>query len=273
MKKLEAALKKLGLKYDANQLEMLEEYMQRLLIKNKNLNLTAIKERDEFINKHYIDSLVAIAIEEFQNAKNVIDIGTGGGFPGVPLAIFAPDKEFLLLDSLAKRLNAVMEITHSMGITNINVVHGRAEDLAKKPQYRERFDLCVSRAVAPLATLSEYCLPFVKVGGNFVAYKTVKATDEVIDAKKAIMLMGGTIKREESDFPIPVKLQHTLLIINKNRMTPLKYPRKAGTPAKSPILQKDVSRETLEKRKVIKNKNRGGALQKIEFGKNKSIKI
>lgn len=247
VKKLEAALKKMGISYDVKQIEMLEEYMKRLLIKNKNLNLTAIKERNEFITKHYIDSLIVAGTSEFKNAKMIIDVGTGGGFPGVPLAIFAPDKEFLLIDSLAKRLNAVIEIAESIGIKNIAVAHGRAEDLGRKPQYREHFDLCVSRAVAPLATLTEYCLPFVKVGGDFIAYKTSKSGDEIENAKKAIMLMGGVVNREESDFAYQTKLQHTLIVMKKNRITPLKYPRKAGTPSRSPILQKNVSRETLNK--------------------------
>lgn len=244
MKKLETALKSLNVTFSDQQLEMLEKYMNEVLIKNRNINLTAIKDRQEFIVKHYIDSLLAACTPEFLQAETVIDVGTGGGFPGVPLAVFFPEKKFILLDSLAKRLKTVQEIANRIGITNLGTVHGRAEGIAKDVAYREQFDICVSRAVAPLATLAEYCIPFVKVGGNFIAYKTVKATEEIDVAKKAVMLMGGMVEREVKEFGIATKMQHTLVIINKNRKTPIKYPRKAGTPARKPILNKNVPRET-----------------------------
>ena len=248
MKRLEAALKKMGVNYGSAQIDMLEDYMKYLLIKNRNINLTGIKEREEFISKHYIDSLLVSTVDEFKEAKTVIDVGTGGGFPGIPLAIFFPEKEFLLVDSLAKRLNAVLEIAKKVGINNVSVAHGRAEDLGKKEEYREKFDFCVSRAVAPLATLSESCIPFIKVGGSFIAYKTAKASEEIEDAKKAILLLGGNLQNEITEFVITTKLHHSLVVIKKSRMTPLKYPRKAGTPSRNPISQKDVSRETLRKK-------------------------
>lgn len=248
MRKLTTALKRLEISHEKDQVLMLEEYMRLLLIKNKNLNLTAITEKDEFIVKHYIDSLLVTQTPEFKEATDIVDIGTGGGFPAIPLAVFYPEKNFLLVDSLAKRLWAVEEMAKEIGLKNISIVHGRAEELGKSDEYREKYDLVLSRAVAPLVTLSEYCLPFVKVGGNFIAYKTLKAGPEIEEAQKAIMLLGGEFKREEKNFDVSGKTHHTLVVVFKNRKTPLKYPRKAGTPSKNPLIKKNVSRGTSDKK-------------------------
>ena len=152
-------------------MEKLMGYMHGIISWNEKVNLTNLTEEDEFIEKHYIDSLLLWNSESFKKADKIIDVGTGGGFPGVPLAILYPEKEFVLLDSLKKRLNIIDSLTDELGINNVITFHGRAEDAAKKKDMREAFDLCVSRAVANLTSLSELCIPFVKVGGYFVAYK------------------------------------------------------------------------------------------------------
>lgn len=209
--------------------------MEEILERNQFINLTAITERDEFIKKHYIDSLLCADSPEFLNAENIIDVGTGGGFPGIPLAIAFPEKKFVLMDSLNKRIKIIKELAETLGITNVEPIHGRAEEIARRKDMRESFDVCVSRAVANMSTLSEYCLPFVKVGGTFIAYKGPEAGAEIEAAGKAIDVLGGKVIREvlaeipESD------LQHRLIYVNKIKNTVSKYPRKAGTPSKEPI--------------------------------------
>jgi len=210
-------------------------YRDATLEWNNKVNLTAITNPEEFLQKHYVDSLLCADAKELLKARTVLDVGTGGGFPGIPLAIFFPEKKFVLLDSLQKRLKIVREMADVIGLRNIEVVHGRAEDLARMPKYREQFDLCVSRAVANLSTLSELCLPFVKVGGSFVSYKGPNCNAEVSDAQNAIQALGG--KLDHVDLPRPefYVTDHTMIYIYKERKTPYTYPRKAGTPAKEPI--------------------------------------
>ena len=159
--------------------------------------------------------------------------GTGGGFPGVPLAALCPEKKFVLADSLAKRLRVIDAVAIESGITNITTVHGRAEDLGRNPDYRETFDVCVSRAVASLPVLLEYCLPFVKVGGTFIAYKGPEAEEEIKISSGALKKLGGKIDRvvDESDGTY----SHNLIVITKSSSTPKAYPRKAGTPSKTPL--------------------------------------
>jgi 16S rRNA (guanine527-N7)-methyltransferase len=210
-------------------------YRDATLEWNNKVNLTAITKPDEFIQKHYVDSLLCARSEELQKARTVIDVGTGGGFPGVPLAILFPKKKFVLLDSLQKRLKIVREMADDIGLTNVEVVHGRAEDLARMPKYREQFDLCVSRAVANLSTLSELCLPFVKVGGTFISYKGPNCNGEVSEAQNAIQALGGKLVRAELPRPDSFLTDHTMIYIYKVRKTPATYPRKAGTPAKEPL--------------------------------------
>lgn len=213
----------------------LEKYMEGILSWNEKVNLTNITDPAEFRIKHNADSLMCVDFPEFQSAKNIIDVGTGGGFPGIPLAVYAPDKHFTLLDSLNKRLRIIDELAGGLEITNITLVHGRAEDVARNREHREKYDLCVSRAVSNLATLSEYCLPFIKVGGYLLAYKGPGADQEVKDAEKALKTLGGSLVDIRETTMEEYGLDHRILVIEKVRNTPKAYPRKAGTPLKEPL--------------------------------------
>ena len=213
----------------------LEKYMEGILSWNEKVNLTNITDPAEFRIKHNADSLMCVDFPEFQSAKNVIDVGTGGGFPGIPLAVYAPDKNFTLLDSLNKRLKIIDELAGSLDISNITLVHGRAEDIAKTKGHREKYDLCVSRAVSNLATLTEYCLPFIKVGGYLLAYKGPGAEQEAEDAAKALKILGGRLVGIRETTMEEYGLDHRILVIEKVRNTPKTYPRKAGTPLKEPL--------------------------------------
>ncbi|MGN0715407.1 MAG: 16S rRNA (guanine(527)-N(7))-methyltransferase RsmG, partial [Anaerovoracaceae bacterium] len=165
MMQIKDAFDAVGVSCTSQMAQQLELYMEGVLSWNEKVNLTAITERDEFMIKHFLDSVLCCGFPEFQSAKKIIDVGTGGGFPGVPLAVVSPDKQFILMDSLKKRLNIIDELTSSIGIRNVSTVHARAEELGRNKEHREQYDLCVSRAVANLATLSEYCLPFIRQGG------------------------------------------------------------------------------------------------------------
>lgn len=237
MKNFEAFLSAKGL--DEKQINLaipkLLAYRDATLEWNNKVNITAITNPEEFIHKHYVDSLLCADAIEVKQACTVIDVGTGGGFPGIPLAVFFPEKKFVLLDSLQKRLKIVREMADQIGIKNVEVVHGRAEDLARIPKYREQFDLCVSRAVANLSTLSELCLPFVKVGGTFISYKGPNCNAEVGEAQNAVLVLGGNLERVELPRPDNFATDHTMIYIHKERKTPNRYPRKAGTPSKEPI--------------------------------------
>lgn len=235
METLQKAFEELNISYDENLLSKFEIYMDSILEWNKKVNLTAITEKEEFIRKHYIDSVLCYNFEEMKKAKRVIDVGTGGGFPGIPLALLFPEKEFTLMDSLKKRLKIIDDLSKEIGINNIVTLHGRAEDMGRNKEHREKYDICVSRAVANLATLSEYCLPFIKKGGNFLAYKGTKAEDEIKEASKAIFLLGGKIQREEKISLPGYDLNHNIIVIDKMQNTSAKYPRKAGIPSKEPL--------------------------------------
>ena len=191
MNDLRAFIEKLHIANPGEKEEQLLKYMEGVLEWNEKVNLTAITDRDEFIQKHFIDSLLCAGTLEFTDSSSICDIGTGGGFPGVPLAICYPDKQFTLMDSLEKRLKIVRQLCNEIGVENVEVVHGRAEELARQKDYREQFDLCVSRAVANMRVLSEYCLPFVKTGGCFIAYKGPDCQSEIDDARRAIQILGG----------------------------------------------------------------------------------
>ena len=231
MNELKNLLEQLDIKDAEEKIRTLENYMEGILRWNEKVNLTAITDRMEFIQKHYIDSLMCAKSPAFTESSTVCDVGTGGGFPGVPLAVCFPEKEFILMDSLGKRVKIVNELCEEAGIDNVIAVHGRAEELARRPEYREHFDLCLSRAVANMRVLCEYCLPFVKRGGTFIAYKGVDCMQEVGEAEKAIRLLGGEQPRIEK---LP-QLEHSLVFIRKKENTPKTYPRKAGTPAKNPL--------------------------------------
>ncbi|MBR4023782.1 MAG: 16S rRNA (guanine(527)-N(7))-methyltransferase RsmG [Firmicutes bacterium] len=214
---------------------ILEKYMEGILAWNEKVNLTNITDPAEFRIKHNADSLMCVDFPEFLDAETVIDVGTGGGFPGIPLAVYAPEKQFILLDSLNKRLKIIDELAGELGIKNITLVHGRAEDAARAKEHREKYDLCVSRAVSNLATLSEYCLPFIKVGGYLLAYKGPGAEEEVKEAAKALKILGGSLVDIRETSMEEYGLDHRILVIKKVRNTPKAYPRKAGTPLKEPL--------------------------------------
>lgn len=214
---------------------ILEKYMEGILAWNEKVNLTNITDPAEFRIKHNADSLMCVDFPEFLEAETVIDVGTGGGFPGIPLAVYAPEKHFTLLDSLNKRLKIIDELSGELGIKNITLVHGRAEDAARAKEHREKYDLCVSRAVSNLATLSEYCLPFIKVGGYLLAYKGPGAEEEVKEASKALKILGGSFVDIRETSMEEYGLDHRILVIKKVRNTPKAYPRKAGTPLKAPL--------------------------------------
>ena len=207
-------------------------YYNMVVEKNKVMNLTGITEFDEFIDKHYIDSLSIVNAVDMTRVNSIIDVGTGAGFPGIPLKIAFPHLKITLLDSLNKRINFLNEVIEVLGLQNVETCHGRAEDFGHRKEYREQYDLCASRAVANLSTLTEYCLPFVKVGGQFVSYKSGNVDNELKESSKAIKILGGEAGKVCS-FVLPgTDFARTLVPI---KMTGNKYPRKAGTPSKEPL--------------------------------------
>lgn len=236
MENLKKMIENLHIECTEKMLQQFAVYMEGILEWNENINLTAITDRDEFIVKHYVDSLIAKDIEAMKYAETVIDVGTGGGFPGVPLAIIFPEKQFVLMDSLNKRLKVIDDLCAKAGITNVVTLHGRAEDLARMKEHRDKYDICVSRAVANMSVLSEYCLPFVRKGGYFLAYKGPNSEEEVNAAMKAIDILGGRVESYTEAFSADVfDFSHYIICIKKIKETPAKYPRKAGIPSKDPI--------------------------------------
>lgn len=235
MKNLEDILYPLGIRLSEKQKEQFDRYYELMTEWNKVMNLTGITEREEVDIKHFADSLTLVRINDMQNIHSMIDVGTGAGFPGIPIKIMYPHIRVVLLDSLNKRLNFLNEVIAQLGLEEISTLHGRAEDHARNEQYREQFDLCVSRAVANLSTLCEYCIPFVKPGGFFISYKGSDADEEVRKAAKASELLGGKISRTDR-FTLPeTDMGRVLVQIDKIRSTPKKYPRKAGVPSRNPL--------------------------------------
>lgn len=234
--KLYEGLKQLHMSLSKEQVQQFLIYYQMLIEKNKVMNLTAITDYEEVVEKHFIDSLSLVQVADLERKMTVLDLGTGAGFPGIPLKIAFPNLKIVLLDSLNKRVLFLRDVIDALGLQQIEAVHGRAEELARKKEYRECFDLCTSRAVANLASLSEYCIPFLKVGGIFAAYKSGEVETELQQAQKAIDQLGGTVK-QTYHFQLPnTDVKRSFVIIAKERHTPKAYPRKAGTPAKNPIL-------------------------------------
>ena len=225
----------LGVTLSDTQIQQFIRYYEMLVEWNEVMNLTAITEYDEVMKKHFVDSLSLIQTFDVTKKVSVIDVGTGAGFPGLALKIAYPNMKVTLLDSLNKRINFLNAVIEELGLTDVETVHGRAEDFAKPGKLREKYDLCVSRAVANLTTLSEYCLPFVKIGGEFISYKSEKITEEMENAKKAISLLGGKFDRSK-DFYLPDSdIYRNLVVIKKVKETPKKFPRKAGLPSKEPL--------------------------------------
>ena len=225
----------LGINLTDLQIRQFIVYYEMLAEWNQFMNLTAITEYDEVMKKHFIDSISLCKAFDISKSVSCIDLGTGAGFPGLALKIAYPELEFTLLDSLNKRIQFLDAVIDKLSLTRIKTIHGRAEDLAKPGNLRESFDLCVSRAVANLSTLSEYCIPFVKKGGYFISYKSEKITEEMETAQNAISILGGEVKKQV-EFMLPDSdIYRNLFVIEKKRETPKKYPRKAGLPGKEPL--------------------------------------
>ena len=247
MERLREKAAAFGIKLSDHQLEQFETYYEMLVEKNKVMNLTAITEKNEVIDKHFADSLALIKSGVSLTGQKILDIGTGAGFPGIPLKIAFPELEIVLLDSLNKRIKFLNEVIEALGLEKITAIHGRAEDFAKQKEYREQFDYVVSRAVANLTVLSEYCLPYVKEDGYFLPYKyfpaesrkyrtnlgVLRAGSEIIHRKD--LQLGGSIE-DIISFEIPdTDMARTILKIHKTKATPKRFPRKAGLPTKEPI--------------------------------------
>lgn len=228
-------LDELQISLNEKQLMQFMSYYELLIEWNKVMNLTAITDFDEVLKKHFIDSVSLVKAYDVTKSATVIDIGTGAGFPGIPLKIAFPNLKVTLLDSLNKRINFLQTVVDDLALEEINAIHGRAEDFAKKGQLREEYDLCISRAVANLSTLSEYCIPYVKVGGFFISYKSEKIAEEKMEAEHAISILGGKVENQV-EFVIPNSdIYRNLFVIRKCKETPSKYPRRAGIAAKEPL--------------------------------------
>ena len=229
------AAEDVGLELTEEKYNKFIKYMRLLQEWNEKINLTAIVEDEEIVKKHFIDCMKAFKRDEFKNAKTLIDVGTGAGFPGLPIAIMREELNVTLLDSLNKRINFLNTVVSELGLKNVTTIHSRAEDGARKKELREAFDIATSRAVANMSVLSEFCLPYVKVGGNFIALKGPAVDEEINDSRNAIGTLGGKlidiceVTIEESD------LKHNLVVVNKVKECPKTYPRKAGSITKKPI--------------------------------------
>ncbi|MBQ6844055.1 MAG: 16S rRNA (guanine(527)-N(7))-methyltransferase RsmG [Agathobacter sp.] len=226
-------LNNIGVELSKKQLEQFRIYYEMLVEKNKVMNLTGITEWDEVLEKHFLDSISLIRVYNLRQNISVIDMGTGAGFPGIPLKIAFPELKVTLADSLNKRVLFLQEVIDALELKEIEAIHGRAEDLARDKKYREQYDLSVSRAVANLSTLTEYCLPFVKLGGQFISYKSGEVDAEVTESKSAVFLLGGKVK-EVVKFELG-ESGRSFIVIDKVKGTPKTYPRKAGTPSKKPL--------------------------------------
>ena len=237
LEQFERNLGLLGCTLSSRQLDQFLDYYEILLERNQVMNLTAITEFHEVLEKHFVDSLSLVKLLPDLSLSDfsLIDVGTGAGFPGIPLKIVFPNLRVTLLDSLNKRVKFLNEVIEKLSLKDIYALHGRAEDFARKSEYRDHFDFCVSRAVSNLSTLSEYCLPFVKIGGLFVSYKSERIQEEAKNARHAFQLLGGE-EEEWLSFLLPgSEMSRTLLPVRKKAPTPKKYPRKAGLPAKEPL--------------------------------------
>jgi 16S rRNA (guanine527-N7)-methyltransferase len=225
-----------GLEYSEKKHGQFMRYKELIKEWNEKVNLTAIKEDEEIVKKHFIDSMKVFKFDKLKDAKSVIDIGTGGGFPGIPMKIMKPEINIVLLDSLNKRIKFLNEVIKELNLEGIKAIHGRAEDFAQEVEYRGKFDVAVSRAVANLTVLSEFCIPYVKVGGYFVAMKGPAVEEEIKQSKNAIRMLGGRVEHIEKVQIEDSDLNHNLVIISKISETNKKYPRKAGMVTKSPLL-------------------------------------
>ena len=234
--KLKEDLIKYNLVLSDDKINKLNRYYEMLVEKNKVMNLTAITDFEEVLVKHFLDSLSICQVYDLSEKKKVIDVGTGAGLPGLVLAIVFDNSEFTLTDSLMKRLKFIDEVVVELCLSNVRTIHGRAEDLGHQKVLRETFDLCVSRAVANLSTLCEYTLPFVKVGGKFISYKSGEVDEELADSIGAIKLLGGNDNIDVFKFSLAdTDILRSFVIVDKVKSTNKKYPRKAGIPSKKPL--------------------------------------
>ncbi len=228
-------LAELGLELTDIQLEQFDQYYELLVETNKLMNLTAITEYEEVILKHFIDSLAIVNVVDITQYNTIIDVGTGAGFPGIPLKIVYPHLKLTLLDSLNKRIKFLQDVCGKLGLKDVTFVHGRSEDIGQDKNYREKYDICVSRAVANISTLSEYCLPFVKIDGDFISYKAGGSTKEVKEGMNAIKKLSGELN-DIHEFVLPNSdISRSFVFIKKIAKMNRMYPRKAGIPAKEPI--------------------------------------
>ena len=228
-------VKKLSIVLNDKQIQQFEQYYNILVEWNKVMNLTAITKYEEVIEKHFLDSLTIVDAINMEKIETLIDVGTGAGFPGIPLKIAFPHLKVTLLDSLNKRIKFLNEVIDLLDLDDIKAIHGRAEDYAKQAEYREQYDICVSRAVANLATLSEYCLPYVKVDGLFVPYKSGEIDEELKSSEKAVSILGGKVEEVVKFQLSGTDIGRSFVKIHKIKETKKKYPRKAGMPTKEPL--------------------------------------
>lgn len=225
----------LGIQLTEKQKQQFDKFYELLVEWNKVMNLTGITEYEEVNEKHFVDSVALVKAVSLNKKQNLIDVGTGAGFPGIPLKIVFPHLKVTLLDSLNKRIKFLDTVIEELGLEHIETIHGRAEDFAKQAHYREQYDICVSRAVANLATLSEYSLPYVKIGGLFIPYKSGEIEEELSHSEKAITILGGKLD-QVIKFELPgSEIGRSFVKIEKIKSTAKKYPRKAGLPSKEPL--------------------------------------
>ncbi|MBQ9766089.1 MAG: 16S rRNA (guanine(527)-N(7))-methyltransferase RsmG [Lachnospiraceae bacterium] len=228
-------LRELNIELDDSKIKQFIDFYEMLVEKNKVMNLTAITEYDEVVVKHFLDSISIGKYVDFKEGQTIIDVGTGAGFPGIPLKIAFPMINATLLDSLNKRIKFLEEVRDALELDKLNMIHGRAEDYGQDTNYREKYDYCVSRAVANMSTLAEYCLPFVKVGGYFVSYKSGNIEEELNNAKSALKILGAKVEKVESFILPDSDISRSLVFIKKIEPMKKKYPRKAGLPSKEPL--------------------------------------
>lgn len=230
-----SGLEKLGISLSEEQINQFLKYYEMLVEKNKVMNLTAITEFEEVVVKHFLDSISISKYYDMEKVETLIDVGTGAGFPGIPLKIAYPNLKITLLDSLNKRIKFLAEVCEELGLQNVELIHGRAEDYGINANYREKYNICVSRAVANLSTLSEYCLPFVKVGGYFISYKSGNVEEEILSSKNALRILGADLEKVETFMLPDTDIRRSFVFIKKTKNMAKKYPRKAGLPSKEPL--------------------------------------
>lgn len=218
------------------QINMLLKYMDMLKKWNKNVNLTSIVDDEGIIKKHFLDSISIFNTELIKDNISLVDVGTGAGFPGIPIKIINPTVKVTLIDSLKKRVNFLDEVIGELKLKDINAVHGRCEDFANQKDYREKYDIATARAVASLPVLCEYCLPYVKIGGSFIAMKGPSVIEELDVSDNAVKVMGGELKEVIDTNIYGEDLNHKLVVVKKKKLSPIKYPRKAGKIEKNPII-------------------------------------